>query len=151
MNWKRLRSIGVNITYTSYMLNMTCSFSLGQLLHLSLFNSFISQTSGEKSLQWINQFFFSQGVHYFFSTEDSQLFCPVSIKTTQATGFPPSPLGYNSTAAWICEKIFLMLKVNYALVSILFYYPRCTLNNSSSFPLRCSPFHSSVLSCRSRS
>lgn len=48
--------------------------------------------------------------------------------------FPPFPLGHNSTTSLICNKIFLMLKVNYSLVLISFYYSWCTLNNSPFFP-----------------
>lgn len=46
----------------------------------------------EESLQWIVQFF-------------------VLSKVTQTTEFPPFPLGHNSTASWICIKIFIMPKV----------------------------------------
>ena len=53
---------------------------------------------------------------------------------TQATEFPPFPLGCNSTTSLICNKIFLMPKVNYSLVLISFYYSWCTLNNSPFFP-----------------
>lgn len=53
---------------------------------------------------------------------------------TPATEFPPFPLGHSSTISWMCNKIFLVLKVNYSLVLISFYYSWYTSSSSPFLP-----------------
>lgn len=69
---------------------------------------------------------------------------------TLATEFPPFPLGHSSTISWMWNKIFLVLKVNYSLVLISFYYSWYTSSNSpflsflSSEVLSLSQLHSQL-------
>lgn len=69
---------------------------------------------------------------------------------TLAAEFPPFPLGQSSTISWMCNEIFLVLKVNYSLVLISFCYSWYTSSNSpflsflSSEVLSLSQLHSQL-------